>query len=91
MITRKSIVAAFEIIANDKTFRTVSVFIGIDRIFREIERVRVTRVFKNKQEFRVMLGKCNYAEREFLKRASRQHKPLPKIMVSEWPKRKVNP
>lgn len=88
MVTRKAILGAFEIIVNDKTVRSVSMFVDLDRPFNQIERVRVTRVFRGKQEFRVMLGRCNYAEREYLKSPSRKGKPLPKVMISGWPKKK---
>lgn len=63
MITRKGILSAFEVITNDQTVKTVTVFVGLERILSKIERVRITRVYRGKQEFRVMLGKCNYAER----------------------------
>lgn len=89
MITRKGILSAFEVITNDQTVKTVTVFVGLERILSKIERVRITRVYRGKQEFRVMLGKCNYAEREFLKTASKHGKSLPKFMISLWTRKKV--
>ncbi len=88
MITRRAILSAFEVITNDKEVRSVTIFVGLEKPFCQIERVRATRVFKGKQEFRVMFGRCNYTEREFLKNASKKSKKLPKVMISGWPKRK---
>lgn len=90
MITRKAILAAFELITNDKSVKTAVVFIhNKDTIFSRIERVRITRSHKNHQHFTVTFGRCNYAEREFLKKPLRDATgPIPKVMIKDWPKKK---
>lgn len=88
MITRKAILSAFEIITAYPTAKIVTVFVGLERIFLNIERVRISRVCKGKDQFRVMLGKCNRAELKFLKSASGDGKPLPKHMIIVYRKNK---
>ncbi len=90
MITRKAILAAFELIADDKSVRTVTVFCDVTVLLSKIERVRITRIHRGKQDFRVQLGKPNYAERDFIRKQARVGKIKDKIMVSsKWPVRKV--
>jgi hypothetical protein len=83
VITRKGIVAAFELITNDRLVKTVTYFIDLKRAFTRIERVRITRVSRGRtgQDFRVQLGRCNYAEREYLKRFACKGMALPKFWL----------
>lgn len=81
MVTRKAILAAFELIVNDKDVKTVTYYVDPKLLFNRIERVRITRVRKGEQDFRVQMGKCNYAELKRVKTASHNGEPLPKTWI----------
>ncbi|MFZ1074824.1 MAG: hypothetical protein WAN50_00390 [Minisyncoccia bacterium] len=88
MITRKAIAAAFEVITNDKTVKTVVMFCDLENTFNRIQSVRVTRIRNNGQSFYVRFGRCNFAEREYLKKFGRLGKPLPKCWIIPVKKKK---
>ena len=83
MITRKAILAAFEVITNDNTIKTVTYFVDTTAQFNRMERVRVTRISKGRtgQDFRVQFGRCNYAERKYVKKFARRGERIPKLWI----------
>ena len=91
MVTRKSIVTAFETIIPDKGMKSITVFCSAKNIpLMKTERVRVTRLAKSPHDYRVTLGRMNYAEREFVKRERfAERKTLPKVLMAWMPKKKT--
>ena len=93
MVTRKAITGAFELIINEKNVKTVTLFVNAPLI-RNISRVRITRVHKGQQDFRVQLGLPNFAEKRILMRRLRESAPTrnpqgyDKVILTEFPKRK---
>lgn len=89
MVTRKAIAAAFETIIPNKEMKSITIFCSAKNIsLLKTQRVRVTRVAKSSNNYRVTLGRMNYAEREYAKREA-EMKRLPRIMASFLPKKKA--
>lgn len=89
MVSRKAITTAFEIIIADRTMKTITVFCLSKRVpLMKTCRVRVTRMKRSPDEYRVTLGRMNYAEREFMKRET-VAKRSPKLMATWFPKKKA--
>lgn len=89
MVTRKAILAAMETIILDKEMKSITIFCSSKRVpLMRTERVRVTRLKRSPNDFRVTLGRMNYVERAYAKREA-EMKRLPKILASWLPKKKA--
>lgn len=91
MISRKAITTAFETIIPDRKMKSITVFCSAKNIpLMKTSRVRVTRMAKSPDDYRVTLGRMNYQERAFIKRERfAERKALPKVLMSWQPTKKT--
>lgn len=83
MITRKAIVGAFEVMQEYAEAKTVVVFCPNRpnvSVFK-MQRVRITRYGRTKTDFRVQLGRVNYAERQYIARQISKTHRTPKVWI----------
>jgi hypothetical protein len=85
LITRKAIVQACEVLLGDKTLYSVTVFCPASP--RKMERVRLCRKSKSRNEYLMTVGKPNFREREYVKRETKAGR-VPKLMTKRIPKKR---
>jgi hypothetical protein len=84
MITRKAITTAFEVITEDRNVKTITVFCPNRpsvSVFR-MQRVRVTRVAKHDNSYRVELGRLNYAELKYVESQISKKLRVPTMFIT---------
>jgi len=77
---------AVRILMDQPQIHTVTVFCS--PLSDVKERVRVTRIGKRNLDFRVKIGKPNYAEREFLKLCKEAKTAPKKFWLKPYPKKR---
>ncbi len=85
MVTRKAILAAFELIVEDQDIAEVLYFVFKDGTpLEKVCRVDVTRDMEFPDRYSVRLGLCSKGEREWFWEKTKQDEVSPKFHIRTW-------